>query len=373
MIIDARRDHSIRVPRPDLSVSLGVPNACNGCHADKSPQWAADKLKSWRGDSNLGFQHFAETLDAGTQGAPGARDRLLSLAQDPANPGIARATAVARLNRVSNSDQRKAVQDLLKDPDPLVRRAAAGAYASLPPMLRRDLLALLDDPIRDVRLEAAQRLAILPAQSLSEKDALRRDAAVNDYIASQRRNADRPEAHHNLGILFQQLGQAPEAETEFRKALALDPDFVPAAITLADLYRATGREALAEPILRGLVARQPGAAAVHHALGLWLVRAGSRQEAIVELQKASELAPESARYSYVYSVAIAGIGDRQHAFEILQASLARHPFDRDSLFAAAGYARDLGHTDVASRYANELGKLEPDDPNVQKFVNQMRD
>ena len=32
MVIDLRRDHSIRIPRPDLSASLGTPNACSGCH-----------------------------------------------------------------------------------------------------------------------------------------------------------------------------------------------------------------------------------------------------------------------------------------------------------------------------------------------------
>jgi predicted CXXCH cytochrome family protein len=32
MDVDPRRDHSLRVPRPDLSVQFGTPNACTGCH-----------------------------------------------------------------------------------------------------------------------------------------------------------------------------------------------------------------------------------------------------------------------------------------------------------------------------------------------------
>ncbi|MGD9290577.1 MAG: multiheme c-type cytochrome, partial [Desulfobacterales bacterium] len=32
MVIDYRADHSFRIPRPDLSVELGTPNACNRCH-----------------------------------------------------------------------------------------------------------------------------------------------------------------------------------------------------------------------------------------------------------------------------------------------------------------------------------------------------
>ena len=49
MVIDKRHEpHSLRGPRPDLSVKLfGTPNACNDCHADKSSQWAADAIKRW--------------------------------------------------------------------------------------------------------------------------------------------------------------------------------------------------------------------------------------------------------------------------------------------------------------------------------------
>ncbi len=32
MVIDGRHDHSFRLPRPDLSLSLGSPNACTQCH-----------------------------------------------------------------------------------------------------------------------------------------------------------------------------------------------------------------------------------------------------------------------------------------------------------------------------------------------------
>ena len=47
MVVDARRDHSIRVPRPDLSISLGTPNACNQCHAERPIQWAPETVAGW--------------------------------------------------------------------------------------------------------------------------------------------------------------------------------------------------------------------------------------------------------------------------------------------------------------------------------------
>ena len=50
-----RHDHSFRVPRPDLSVKYGTPNACTNCHANKTPQWAADAVIKWYGHAEISF------------------------------------------------------------------------------------------------------------------------------------------------------------------------------------------------------------------------------------------------------------------------------------------------------------------------------
>ena len=241
-----------------------------------------------------------------------------------------------------------------------------------PQTVRLDVFPLLDDPIRDVRLQATQTLATLPAQSLSEEQRRRRDKGIEEYIASQRSNADRPEAHHNIGVILMELGRAPEAESEFKKALELDPNFVPAAVTLADLYRGLGRDAEAEPVLRKLLARSPSAAAAHYSLGLWLVRAGRHEEALTEFKQAADLAPESAHFGYVYAVSVASAGDRAQAMEILRDLLRRHAYDRESLYAAASFARDLGHQEEALGYATRLAQLEPDDPDIQRFLSQIQ-
>jgi hypothetical protein len=49
MVVDIRHDHSFRIPRPDLSVKLGTPNACNDCHRDKPATWAAAAIETWHG------------------------------------------------------------------------------------------------------------------------------------------------------------------------------------------------------------------------------------------------------------------------------------------------------------------------------------
>lgn len=41
------RSHTFKFITPAQSEALGVPNACNQCHEDKSPEWATAALKTW--------------------------------------------------------------------------------------------------------------------------------------------------------------------------------------------------------------------------------------------------------------------------------------------------------------------------------------
>ena len=68
MEIDKRHDHSLRIPRPDISVKLGTPNACNDCHRDKKPDWAASAVEQWFGPTRKGFQNYAEAFAASRNG-----------------------------------------------------------------------------------------------------------------------------------------------------------------------------------------------------------------------------------------------------------------------------------------------------------------
>ena len=75
MRIDDRRDHSFRIPRPDLSVQLGTPNVCTGCHQGRTPRWAAEILTKWYGAKTT--PHFATILAAGRAGRAEALPQLV--------------------------------------------------------------------------------------------------------------------------------------------------------------------------------------------------------------------------------------------------------------------------------------------------------
>ena len=332
MVVDPRHDHSLRVPRPDRSVALGVPNACTSCHLDQKPEWAATKVQSWYGRSAAGYQRFAEAFHAAETGASDATAQLVALAADASTPGIVRASALARLS--GNFGRSPAEVDVVKravgDADPLVRRAAAAALELLPPEARlAPAVPLLSDPMLIVRMEAARVLALVRPDALSQDARSTYERAAADLVAAQRANADRPEHRTNLGTFFAMRGRAAEAEAEFRGALALEPRFVPAYVNLADLYRAERREPDVRRVLEEGLTAAPDDASLHYALGLALVRAQRQADALTHLERAAARAPENARFVYTYAVALHSAGRPREAALVLEKALQRHPNDRD--------------------------------------------
>ena len=157
--------------------------------------------------------------------------------------------------------------------------------------------------------------------------------ASQDYIAAKRFNDDRAEERSNLARFYVKQGKADLAEREYLAALRLAPQQVPPRVDLADLYRASGREAQAEALLRQTIAEIPDAAAVHHALGLALIRRKRYGEAIQSLKRAVELEPGQPRYAYVYAVALQSAGQGAEARKILSAALSANPSNVDILVA----------------------------------------
>lgn len=325
MQIDVRRDHSLRVPRPDLSVALGTPNACGACHAARGAEWAAKTVARWRGDAPPPHAHFATALHAARRDLPGASAALAELASDTSQPAIARATALRELATHPARDALPSLQTGLGDADPLVRMAALEALEPWPPALRSQLAApLLRDPRRAVRIQAARTLVSLPPDA---RAALGADfeRALAEYRAALARDADRPETRVAAGVLAVAQGDLVGAQREYEAALAIEPHFVPASVNLADLHRIAGRDAEGVQVLADALAREPGSADLHHAMGLALVRAGRGGEALAHFERAATSEPDDARFAYVYAVALHDSGDVKRSIEVLKAALARHP------------------------------------------------
>ncbi|MCP8939834.1 tetratricopeptide repeat protein [Alsobacter sp. SYSU M60028] len=371
MVVDRRHDHSFRVPRPDLTVSLGTPNACNDCHRDKPAAWAASAVEAWHGPVRKGAQTYAPAFHAARTGDPRARDLLLAVSADKATPALARATALLFLRERPAAAVDGAMSANLADPDPMIRIAALGGLAGLPPDQRwRRAAGLLGDPVRSVRMQAAVTLAEGPPPGASPAERQAFEAAAAEYEAGERFNADRPEHRANLARFLAQRGRTAEAEREYLAALKLGFS-VPVRVDLADFYRSLGRESDAEILLRQTIAMDPTAAAPRHALGLALVRARRQAEALEQLRLAAERDPGQSRYAYVYAVALASVGRADEAGRVLEKALQSNPSDAEVtalLLQNALKARDLAR---AAPLAQRLRVLVPDDPGVARLAAQL--
>jgi len=360
MVVDERADHSLRIPRPDLSGALGVPNACNGCHAEQTSSWAAQAVAAWYPNSEHRKPHFGETLYAASVDAAKAAPALLSLAADSSQPGIARATALDRLAPLAQEAHRFTLTRLLADGDPLVRAAAVRFLAAFDITTRVDLgWPLLEDRVRSVRLEAASLLAELMPHRLPDKFREQLSAAIREYTQSQLTNAERPASHLNLGLLAVAMGEYPGAEQAYRTALRLDAVFVPGYVNLADLLRRQGRDGEGESLLDAGIQAVGEHADLSHAMGLVLVRQQRLKDALPYLRKASMLAPDRPRYAYVYAVALQGIGDRPQALKTLADVNDRHPGRREILSLLIELNREQGEGDKVLRYTAEMEQYFP--------------
>jgi Flp pilus assembly protein TadD len=373
MVVDKRHDHSFRIPRPDLSMTLGTPNACNDCHIDKPAEWAAAAVERWHGPGRKGFQNYAAAFHSAWNDQADAAKLLGAVVADGNVPAIARASALSELATRATPATLNLARAAIRDPDPMVRVAAIDTLENAPVEQKWSIAApSLADPIRSVRIRAVSILADVPSARLSETDRARFDRTAEEFIAAQRFNADRPEARSTLGAFYARRGRTGEAEAEYQAALRLSPQFTGAAINLADLYKQTGREDAGEKILRAAINAVPNDGGLHHALGLSLVRLKRLGEALAEFRSAAELDPHNARYAYIYGVAMDSAGHRSEAIAYLKESLTRHLENRDMIVAIISFSREAGDTATALQYAEQMAKLAPDDPGVKSMVDELR-
>jgi tetratricopeptide (TPR) repeat protein len=369
MQVDSRRDHSFRLPRPDLALALGTPDACSACHADRGAAWAA---AAWRERWGEPPPHFGPVLAAGRTGAPRAARDLARLVDDEATPAIVRASALRLLASLPDAAVVGTLESAAGDPDALVRAAALEAAEWLEPVAKLRLARpLLRDPVRGVRIGAARLLAALPREELAPGDQAPVSAALREWREAQMVNAERPDAHLNLGVLHAELGELARARKEYETALRLAPWFVPAWVNLADVHRLEGRHEESVRVLREGLAKAPETADLRHALGLALVRAERTDEALAELARAAELDPGEPSHAYVYGVGLHQRGESERAVAVLEAAHARHPGDRAVLFALATIERDRGRAEAARGWAQALARLTPEDPAVQEILRQV--
>jgi Tfp pilus assembly protein PilF len=369
MVVDPRRDHSIRIPRPDLSDKLGTPNACNQCHNDKSTQWATDYLRKWYGDDLLNRPHYGETFWAGRQNYPEAQQELIRLGGDQEVAPMIRATAISLLAGYPSTSTNELLRKTITDPDPLIRYATLTVVEyAVPEFIKELAVPGLTDPVKLVRLMAANSLTVVPRDMIPSEAIGSLNAALEEYNAALMINADHPSTFLNFGNLYLNTGDYEKAEASYKEAIEIEPGLVAPYINLADLYRRENRDAEGEKILKSALEKYPDLAAIHYALGLLKVRQGEHEEAMIYLKNAARYDPSDPQYSYVYAIGLNSQQQPKEALKVLKEAVARFPYDRNILYSLATISMENGLQEEALKYAHKLVDNYPDDPNYRQLL-----
>lgn len=366
MGVDPRRDHSFKIPRPDLSDEIGSPNACVTCHEEQTNSWAAQTIRNWFPASKSKGDH-AILMHRARQSFPTTRRGVIRVIQDEDLPAIKRATALSLVPRLADAELIRVAQAALKDSEPLVRIGAVRAMAVLPPTERLTYLKpLLDDKVKAVRVEAARQL-------LDATDGKVMEQAFQELERANLQAAWRGEGRMNLALPHELIGHRAEAEKQYNMALMVDPDFAPATINLSELMRRDGREQESFALLKR-ASEKVGTVdpAIFHSYGLALVRRGEPQKGLAALQKAMKGAENNPRYRYVYLVALNSLGKADAAYRGLKEAVKEFTYDVNILNFALSMALQRQEASFARQTLNRLLQIQPDNTEYQNVNQQLR-
>jgi tetratricopeptide (TPR) repeat protein/formylmethanofuran dehydrogenase subunit E len=357
---DYRPDHSLRIPRPDLSAELGTPNACSaqGCHAGKPLSWNAEHYTKWYGKTRK--PHYGETIAAGRAHKPEAETALIRLAEDPLLPAIVRATALELLRAYPSSASQSTLAKALESDDALLRYTAIRSLENFDAETRLKRIApKLYDPVKAVRMEAAMMLSTLPEEMLREDDRGAFQHGLDDFREAMRYNADLAPQRYNLGNLAANLGDYQEATSAYEKAIAIDGQFYPAKVNLAMLYNRQGENRKAEKLLREVVAQEPDIFEVSYSLGLLLAEMQKYHDAEIYLGKAAA-GMDYGRAYYNHGQVLLTLNQPVKAEKALLTALSLEPQNQDFFIVLADLYLKSGRPEKARDLANDMIRQSPE-------------
>lgn len=368
---DYRRDHSFRVPRPDLSDELGTPNACIQCHANQTNSWAAGYLKKWYGESTN--PHYGLALAAGTHMLPGALDKLIRLSTDDLYPVIIRATALSILGENYPDSSKAVFTNSLKDLESLIRYTSIRHFPFTGIEDIENMIPLLNDPVKAVRFEAAITLSQVPDEHFPQDKKRSLEEALIEYKKAMEYSADFAASRHNLGNYYSNIGNPDKAIEQYNAAIKIDDLFYPAKVNLAMIYNQQGENDKAELIFRDILKANPELSEIYYSFGLLLAEQQKYEEASELLLKAVELIPNRMRIYYNLGLIYQYIGDNIKSEKVLLDGLSIHPDDFDLLFALADLYVKTNKYDEAKPIGQKLKDLYPQSSvggDILKAINQ---
>jgi len=331
MGVDDRRDHSFKIPRPDLSIQFNTPNVCTQCHKEKQNKWAQKALSDWHGEPpaiSLNRQNlYRLNLYRSNQGEPLALQAHLAIVADQQIDVISRASALSLLSYAGFEISSAMLRPYLSHKQDLIRLAAADVAALLSADQKvKELKALLADPLRAVRVAAARSLLDANTATLDTevRDTEIFNRAFQELQLSNKISSWRGEGRLNQSTSELATKQLLAAEKSLIAAIEIEPFFEAGYINLADLYRSQSQPLKVKQVLLQGIEKLPKAAALNYAYGLYLVRQKKYLKSISYFEQSSLLQPDNPQYLYTYLLALEATGETEQAINKLQKLITQY-------------------------------------------------
>ncbi len=318
MGVDDRRDHSFKIPRPDISIKYDTPNACVQCHDGQTNEWAASTLEKWHGKPPELSASEHSMLELRSLKAI-SKNAHMSLINDFSLNEIDRASAISYLGgsttELSDSDVKSWVNSLL----PLIRLAIAKVGFLLPEAERlKSYKQLLTDKLKSVRVAAAQNLS----QTKAQLDGL--NQSVRELAYANKVNTWRGEGNINQSMLALNKQDVNGAIKSLQKSISVDPYFDASYVNLADIYYRLGQTEKMQSVLNNGLTAVPSSAPLHYANGMALIRSGNKPAAVDSFKHAMTLESNNVQYAYLYFLALDSIGQTKMALDKLKSDIFRY-------------------------------------------------
>ena len=352
---DFRRDHSFRVPRPDQSVTYGTPNACTGCHKDKSDQWAASSIKKWYGNKRQ--EHFSDALlvSSKTDINVSERQMLDRFINDLNSPNIARASVIQNLN-LTNEEQFNTLLKPLNDSSALVRYNALLKFRALSPEIRTSIaIKHMNDSIKMVRIGAAQLVMDIDESNFSATDKSSLNRSLEELETMLFSNADFSAGRLQLGDYYLQRNDINSAIKHYKMALQKDSLLIPVYSNLATAYTMVKEYSNANNIFDEWVLLEPKSGRPHFLKALLYFEMGNDAGAVSELELAIKLDPTDTRS--MYNLATYYYQDNKDlplAEGLAKKALRIEPNNQNYKYLLALIYQNLGEVEKSQRLMKEL-------------------
>ncbi len=367
---DFRRDHSFRIPRPDLSVKYGTPNACTGCHKDKDDAWAENEFIKQYGQPD--YNHFSDLLTPGLANAAHGTEALQRLAKDTSYPAIARASAINKLGNTPNTIDINSLTAFLDDMSPLVR---ASTIDALNDMSNPDYLSavypLLEDAKRAVRIKAFNALAPIPEGNIPENYRANYTKVKKEYATYLKVNADFVGGRINRANYLLKKGRVQKAIEGYESALGIDPTNNIVRTNLSNLYYQNKDFDKAEDAFQTIIDQEPTYGPTYYSYGLLLAELEEYNEAIAQMELAIKHMPQNIRAYYNLSLLYDKTKNPKLAENTIVKGLKQEPNNEQLLYLLAFHYSKHSEIEKAKNIMSKLVEQSPNNAQYHQFLQQL--